>query len=77
MLQIGLKWGALLPYLAVAVLVMVFAYFVVPETKDKSSLEIENFYEKRNKTCCNGGMDYINGDSLNGNTETNFQASKI
>ena len=41
----------MLPYLVIAVLIMVYVYLVVPETKNKSSSEIQKFFQRRNKSC--------------------------
>lgn len=44
----GLKYLAFLPYLVISFLTILFLYFVVPETKGKSFLEIRKKYDKLN-----------------------------
>ena len=75
-----MKFAALLPYVAVAIMVMVFVHFVVPETKEVCSFEIEKHYEKINRNGCCGGNKSVfenNDDQIEESSENAQKESQI
>lgn len=53
--QLGLQQYCFLVFLAICSLVATYIYLVVPETKNKTFLEIQNdFQSSKNKKVCNG-----------------------
>lgn len=52
-----LKFGALLPYLGVVILLILYVYFVIPETRDMKGPEIDKFFQRRSRGCCSKNVE--------------------